>query len=279
MLSKIKEKLNFRLVAIIPYVIAAAVFIIAPVILLVSKSATHNDQTSFDEILKDKTMWETLWRSIYLGLAAAFVALLLVFPFVWVVARSKNKTLRVTALSLMISPLFIFTIVKVFSLKVLMLNVIDEPTQLPENQIYLVIGMVYIYSPYMIIPLYSVIKGLPENLINASNDLGFNNFATIFKVVLPYAMKAIFAGVAMVFMLSATTLVMQHVLMSGGKAESVKMIGNTIDDAAKNILLDDYSAIRASTISLITVVVMMVVYGAIVFAPQLYRKLRGGTNV
>jgi len=148
----------------------------------------------------------------------------------------------------------------------------------------MVLGMVYLYSPFMAIPLYSVFKSMPDSLVEASEDLGYNKFKTLFKVVVPYSLKAIFAGLGIVFMLSATSLVITNTLVPASSDSKITdgsevLIGNVIGINSSEISVSDLSAQKGSTIALITILVMMAVYAVIYLIPIILRKIRRGVNV
>ena len=269
--------LNNRLIFLLPYIIGAALFIVTPVVMLIVKAATPIEGEDNLEVLKDPTTWEIIGRSVWLGLVAAIISLFIALPFAYSVARTKSKTFRMVAIMLIISPLFIFSIAKVFSLRVLLLQMFDSQEHI-QNYSVMIVGMVYLYMPFMIIPLYSVLSNMPSSLLEASNDLGYGTNKTLFKVVVPYALKAIFSGLAIVFMLSATTLVINGSLT---KADTIdlKMIGDKIDDIASKMRNTATGAVNGSMMALITIASMMSVYAGIYLIPQIVRKVRGGVNV
>lgn len=202
-------------------------------------------------------------RSVYLGLIAAFIALLLSFPFAFAVSRFRSRAFKLIAITLLVSPLLIFTIAKVFALKIIILSMFDSPEAI-RSQGTMLAGMVYLYMPFMIIPLYSVLNQMPNSLIEASKDLGYSNFATVFKVVIPYALKAIFSGLAIVFMMSSTSLVISKSLAGSPKA---LLIGNLMDEKAVHMRQNALAASQGSLIALITIAIMVCVYGAIYAMP------------
>ena len=269
-----KVKTNARLSLLIPFITIAAIFIITPLIFLIVK-VSDNPEAAKDIATRSST-WTIVGRSIYLGLIASVVSLLLIGPFTYIVARSKSKSFKILALGLIVSPLAVFTIAKVFALKGLLLKMFDNPEDLKHSWV-LIVGMVYLFSPFMVVPLYSVFSSMPKSLTEAAEDLGDNKFKTMFKVVIPYSLKAIFAGVAMVFMLAATNIVLSHSLLP--EHSNLPLVGNLIDDNAVRMRQDDQAGAWGSTISLITIVTMISVYALIYFAPLVIRKLKGGVNV
>lgn len=275
--KNLKDKLglNVRLSLLIPYFVIAALFIVLPTVLLLTNALQSNDYANKGDIAGDPYLWKVMGKSIYLGLIAAAISLVLIFPLTYVVARSRSKMFKIVALTLLMSPLFVFTISKVFALKGILIAIFDGQI---NNEGIMVFGMVYLYSPFMIIPIYSVLSTMPKSLIEASTDLGDSKIKTIFKVIVPYALKGIFAGVALVFMMSATNLVISNNLLVGGKS-APKMIANVVNDFAEKLNLNEVSKIRGSLVALITIGVMVSVYGLIVLTPVVIRKLRGGVNV
>ena len=276
MITTIKDKLrkNARLSLLIPFITIASIFIITPLIFLLVKIG-ENPAASKDMFTRQST-WLVVWRSVYLGFFAAVISLLLIGPFTYIVARSQSKSFKVLALGLIVSPLVVFTIAKVFALKGLLTKMFDDPEALKQNWV-LVIGMVYLFSPFMVIPLYSVFSSMPKSLLEAAEDLGDNKIKVLIKVVIPYSLKAIFAGVAMVFMLSATNIVLSHSLLP--EHSNLPLVGNLIDQNAVRMRQDAQAGAWGSTLSLITIFVMISVYAAIYFAPLVIRKLKGGVNV
>lgn len=272
--------LDKKLLILLPYFVVAAMFIVFPMIMLFVKAAvpaeghTQAETTSILEGAVGENFWKVMGRSVYLGLIAALISLVLAFPFAYSVSRFKSKAFKLIAITLLVSPLLIFTISKVFSLKIIILSMFDSPEAI-KSQGTMLAGMVYLYMPFMIIPLYSVLNQMPKSLLEASKDLGYSSFISLFKVVIPYALKAIFSGLAIVFMMSSTSLVISNSLVGSPKA---LLIGNLMDDKAVHMRQNALAASQGSLIAIITIAVMMGVYGAIYIMPIIWRKMTGGTN-
>ena len=274
-----KFSLNKRLTLLIPYFLLAAIFIIAPLILLIVKSASPVSDVVTGETLdnwspiKDGETWKIMWRSIYSGIIAGIITMVIGIPFAYIVSRFNSKLYKTLAIALMISPLFVFTIAKALSLRGVLLSSFDEPSL--NSNFVSIIGMAYLYLPFMIIPVYSVFSTMPKSLLEASHDLGDHSFSTLIKVVLPYSLRGIVSGFAVVFMMSATSIVVSDKLLPSGFKQQT--IGNLINQHSN--LANPFDIAKASTISLITIFVMISVYGLIYFVPQLIVKLKGGINV
>ncbi len=266
--------LNKRGFLLAPYAIIALLLIVLPMIFILIR-AIQPSAPNFDnwQIIKLPTTWIIMGRSILVGLLSAIICLLIGFPYAYIVARTKSKSFQVLAISLIISPLFVFTIIKVLALKGVLIAMFSEDGL--NNLSTLVFGLSYLNLPFMIIPLYSVLFNMPNSLLEASEDLGFNRFVTIFKIVIPYTLKAIAAGFALVFMLAATSIIVSQKLIP--KSDSFKLIGNLLDNSRIQSKATD--AAIASTIALITMAIMMVIYAILYTSPFLIRKLRGGISV
>ena len=110
------------------------------------------------------------------------------------------------------------------------LNVLHLPSLDIINTPYaIILGMVYNFLPFMVLPIYNVLIKLDRDVINAARDLGANSRTTFFKIILPLSMPGIISGITMVFVPALTTFVISD-LLGGGK---ILMIGNVIEQAFK----------------------------------------------
>lgn len=268
---------NGKLLALLPYIFMSLIFIVLPVILLFINALAPTDNP-FDRwaMIKDESLWKIVIRSIYLGLVAAILAILIAFPFTYIIARHKSKAFRMCSYALILTPLIMFTVAKTFALRGLFLKMFGSMDSI-RNMPMMVIAMVYLYLPFMVMPLFSVLQQMPNSLLEASEDLGYSRVKTVVKVVVPYSLKAIFSSMAIVFMLSATSLVIQQNFLGG--YEQLSLIGNQLDVISKDMMTYKEDQILGSILSLLTIGVMMSVYALIYFIPSLYRKLTGGINV
>ncbi|WP_338822791.1 ABC transporter permease [Mycoplasmopsis felifaucium] len=273
--SKIKAKLglNKRLFLILPYLFIAILLVVTPLLLIVVNAFTSAGQANFDsaELVKDPKTWTKIWRSLYIGIVSAVLCLLIGFPYAYFVARSKSKIVPIYAMSLMLSPMVIFTIAKIYAVRGFFLSIVATENDLNEIW-FMIFGLTYLNLPYMIMPLYSVFKDMPENIIEASHDLGYNSFKTMIKVILPYASKAVLSGFGLIFLSSATNFVISDKLLpDGSQLQTVgTMINNYTNPANK------FEVSLGTTLVLVVAVVFMSTYGLINFIPKLImRKMRG----
>ncbi|PAK21146.1 polyamine ABC transporter permease [Mycoplasmopsis agassizii] len=276
-----KLDLNIRLSLVIPFLIFAIIFIVIPLIFIFVKAFTPISEVVDGEVvvndnynLINENLWNIIGRSVWTGLVAAILSLMVALPYSYFIARSNNSIFRVAGLSLIISPMFILTLVRVLALRGVS-TAISGNEALLNNEIFLIIGMIYVYLPFMIIPLYTVFRDMPKNIINSSEDLGYNLFMTFIKVVLPYSIKAILSGFVLVFLLSATSVGISHKLLPN--ASQTQLVGNLIDTFA--VPANIFKVASVSNVVIITLALMTLAYLLIYFIPRLIMKLKGFKNV
>ncbi|QJG66742.1 ABC transporter permease [Mycoplasma phocoenae] len=272
MLKKTIKWLNInpRLIMLIPYLIIAVVFILMPIGLILVSAFTDNGVNHDSwQIVRNRATWVVIFRSIKLGLLASFAALVIALPYTYFVSTSKSKLFKIIAISLILAPLLIFTIAKVYAIRGILLSMMND--EKVNNEWFMVFAMVYMNLPFMIMPLYSVFKSLPNNIIEASQDLGYSKFVTMFKVVIPYGIKAIMSGVSLVFISSATSLVISEKLLTN--KYSFQLVANLINDYANPTSPVDMSI--SSVLVLVVTCCIIGVSALLYIIPALIMKLKG----
>jgi spermidine/putrescine transport system permease protein len=188
------------------------------------------------------------------GIVSSLLSLLIGLPFVYIVLTIKNQSLKLGVLSLILAPLFIFTLVKILALKGFFTYVFDERAL--DNSGILIIGLVYLNLPFMIIPLYTVFSNMPRNIIDASEDLGYTKVQTFIKVVIPYGLKAICSGITIVFLMAVLSVAVSDKLIIN--SEQNKLLGNIINDLANPA--NGFDMQKASTVVMITIFSVGAIY-------------------
>jgi spermidine/putrescine transport system permease protein len=138
------------------------------------------------------------------------------------------------------------------------------------GDIWTIIGLVYLYLPFMILPLYSVLSDMPRNFIYASYDLGVKPIGTFFKIVLPYTKAALISGITLVFLPSLTTVAVPQFL---NNSPDNSMIGDIIVEEGNLAATSPISLARASTLSLVLSMVIIGGFGIFAFGRKGIRKL------
>lgn len=158
----------------------------------------------------DGTYFRPFYVSFRMALLTTVLCILLGYPVAYFIARAKEK-LRNTLLVFIIIPFWTNLIIRIFSWRIflsyngvlndflLSLGLISQPLEIMRTDWAVILVMVYVYLPYMILPLYSVLEKLDFTLLHAAMDLGANEVKAFFKITLPLSMGGIFAGVLLVF--------------------------------------------------------------------------------
>ena len=197
-----------------------------PLILIVFYAFTDKDGgitfSNFIRFFSSKTTLTTLIISVLLALATTIVCIVLAYPLAYILARS-NLNKGGTLLMLFIVPMWINFVLRAMAMKDLLtlIGVFGF-----NNYVNVVIGMVYDYLPFMILPIYTVLIKMDKSLIEASLDLGAGSVRTFTKVTLPLSMSGIASGVTMVFMPTMTCYVISDTFGNG----LITIIGKLIDE-------------------------------------------------
>ena len=234
-MKKRKESL-----AAYPYLVWSIIFIVVPLLLIVFYSFTVNDNGTIKFSLENyKRLLDPLYlkvfgRSIYLALASTFICLIVGYPVAYIIAKMKFSTRNVLIL-LFILPMWMNFLLRTYAWMAILgrngvINSILSALgfnglNLLYNEGAVMLGMVYNFLPFMVLPIYTVLIKIDKNLINASYDLGANQVQTFFKVILPLSMPGVTSGITMAFMPAVSTFVISR-LLGGGKTT---LVGNIIE--------------------------------------------------
>ncbi|MCS7012311.1 MAG: ABC transporter permease [Chloroherpetonaceae bacterium] len=218
-----KLELNFWLL-FLPLGIWLTLFLILPYLRVFAQSFyTTNDfgvlqpdltLESYTKFFTKELYRSTLIRTFGLSASVTTAGLLLSIPLAYYIAFKveKNKTLLYT---LIVLPLWVSYIVRAYAWKIILgkegiLNsfliftgIVKEPiSALLYSDLAVVIGMTHIYTPFVLMPIYTAFEQIPKYLVEASKDLGANRITTFFKIVLPLSLPGIIAGATFAFVLS-----------------------------------------------------------------------------
>ncbi len=197
-------KSNSRLLST-PYTVWMTVFIILPM-LLVGYFAFTDKSGSFtlENILSVGQYSNVFLRSIWLGAVATAVSLALGYPLAYIIAKMNARRQNVMVMLVML-PMWMNFLLRTYAWMTLLednglINSALAAIGLPRVHMIntagaVVLGMVYNYIPYMILPLYSVLTKIDQNVIEAAQDLGANSREVFLKVVVPLSMPGIISGV------------------------------------------------------------------------------------
>lgn len=229
-----KTSLTKKLIAS-PYLLWSAIFIVVPLIFVVYYSLTDASGAFSLEYIKDIGRYrDIMLNSIWLGFVATVISLVISYPLAYIMARSTANVQR-TMMMLVMLPMWMNLLIRTYSLMIILqdtgiinsaLGLLRLPTlKMINTDAAVVLGMVYNYIPYMILPLYSIMAKLDHGLIEAAEDLGANKLSVLSKVILPLSLPGIASGFTMVFVPSVSTFYISKKL--GGN--TVSLIGDIIE--------------------------------------------------
>lgn len=225
-----------------PYVLWIAIFIVVPLALILLYSLTISDTgirnmeitlTNFEKFLDPKYL-DVLWRSIDLALKSTIICLALGYPMAMIIARENIRKRNVMIL-LFVIPMWMNFLLRTYAWLTLLgkngfINyIITKLGFAPLNLIYndgaVLMGMVYNFLPFMVLPIYSVLIKIEKSLIEAAEDLGASRLEVFSRVIFPLSIPGIVTGITMVFMPAVSTFVISR-LLGGGQ---YMLIGNLIE--------------------------------------------------
>lgn len=251
---------NFFL--ILPYMLVVLVFIIIPITLIFIKSFTPTSAGGIAENWNfvNGFIWIKILKSFIVAILATIISVFIAYPFSYFLAFDvKGKTVKMIAVLFITAPTWMSFLVKIIGVKTFF-DFINGFSNSTSGDIFTVIGLVYIYVPFMIMPIYNVLKDMPKNLIYASKDLGRNSWSTFINIVIPYTKNALISGLTLVFLPCLTSVGVPQFLNSNS---SGSLIGDIIMEEGQLAQTSDISLARASTLALI--VFLFLVVGLLIF--------------
>lgn len=221
-----------------PYGIWMAGFIIIPLLMLIYYGLTSREtgKLTLENILLIATPenLKALWLSVRLSFLTTAICLLVAYPLAMVLRNMKFKSNSFMVM-IFILPMWMNSLLRTIAWQNILerkgvLNTFLELLRLPTLNIIntpaaVVLGMVYDFLPFMILPLYNTLAKIDENVINAARDLGANNLQTFVRIIFPLSLPGVISGITMVFVPALTTFVISEIL--GGN--KILLIGNIIE--------------------------------------------------
>ena len=225
-----------------PYIVWIAIFIVVPLALILLYSLTASDieigniELTLDNFKRflDPRFLDVLWRSIELALKSTLICLVLGYPMAMIIAK-ENIRKRNVMIFLFVIPMWMNFLLRTYAWLTLLgkngfINYIItklgfEPLNLIYNDGAVLLGMVYNFLPFMVLPIYSVLIKIEKSLIEAAEDLGASRLEVFSRIIFPLSIPGIVTGITMVFMPAVSTFVISR-LLGGGQ---YMLIGNLIE--------------------------------------------------
>ena len=261
----------------IPYVVWMALFVVAPIIMVVIYAfSADGGGFTLANFAKMGTYAVVFTRSFKLALIATLICLLIGYPLAYIMSKEGPRFQRV-AMVLIMLPMWMNFLLRTYSwmsilenngllnqlfqkigLIALYNNLFGTDLQffrMMNTQGAVVLGMVYNYLPFMILPIYSVIIKLDPSLLEAARDLGANTFNVFRRVILPLSLPGVLSGITMVFVPSVSTFAISKML--GGGTEL--LLGDLIEQQFLGGAYNPYLGAAISLVMMIIVVICMAV--------------------
>ncbi|MGL4849621.1 MAG: ABC transporter permease [Clostridium sp.] len=234
-----KKSNKFSFIAT-PYALWSAIFIVVPLLIIIFFSVTVETSTGYKFSLDNFTrMFQEQYvaiftKSIVLAAISTVLCLILGFPIAYIISKMNIKH-RNLVIMLFILPMWMNFLLRTYAWIPILgkYGVINnflslfgiERIQLLYREGTILLGMVYNFLPFMILPIYTVLSKIDNNLINAAKDLGADNKTIFRRIVFPLSLPGVVSGITMVFMPAVSTFVISK-LLGGGKT---MLIGNVIE--------------------------------------------------
>ncbi len=223
-----------------PYIIWSALFIVIPLILVVIFSFTVNvdgknvfSLANYKDLM-DPIYFKVFFRSIILAGLSTLICLLIGYPVAYIISKAPLSK-RGTLILLFILPMWMNFLLRTYAwIAILGKNGIlnsflglfgIEPVGILYTNTAILLGMVYNFLPFMVLPIYTSLSKMDNDLINAARDLGANSLQVFTKVIFPLSLPGVISGITMVFMPAVTTFAISR-LLGGGK---FMLIGDLIE--------------------------------------------------
>ena len=242
-----------------PYTVWAAIFILVPLVFVAYYAFTDNSFAFTTENItrfftaksevdgaEVRTYLLIFWRSLKLAVISTVLCLLLGYPTAYIMARAGEKTQKIM-LTLIMIPMWMNFLIRTYAWMTILqdtgiLNGLLSALGLGKVHIIgtetaVVIGMVYDYFPYMVLPIYSIMAKMDVKLLEAARDLGCNSFSVLRRVIFPLSLPGVLSGITMVLIPSISTFYISQKLGSGkffliGDAIEGQYVANNLHFAA-----------------------------------------------
>ncbi|MBS4841680.1 ABC transporter permease [Clostridium sp.] len=223
-----------------PYFAWSALFIVIPLLIVLFFSFTVQTDSGYSFSLENYSRlissqyFNIFLRSIWLALISTILCLIVGYPVAYIISQMKVSR-RNFMIMLFILPMWMNFLLRTYAWMPILgktgivNNILSKvgigPISFLYNDGAVLLGMVYNFLPFMVLPLYTILIKMDQDLINAAADLGANRFKIFLKVILPLSIPGIFSGITMVFMPAVSTFVISR-LLGGGQ---FMLLGNLIE--------------------------------------------------
>ena len=246
--------------AAVPYILWVIIFTVLPLLLIVFFAfTTSQGEFTIENISAVGKYGDVIFKSIWLAAVATAICLALAYPLAYIISRNGARQQQVTLMLVML-PMWMSFLLRTFAWMTLLekTGVINRvlgffglgPFEMINTPGAVVLGMVYNYLPFMILPLHSIMVKISDSVIEAAQDLGASPMKVFFRVVLPLSIPGVTSGITMVFVPAVSTFIISRMLGGGSNL----LIGDLID---MQFLGNAYNPHLGSAISLVLMVIVL----------------------
>jgi spermidine/putrescine transport system permease protein len=228
-------------------------------------------------LLQDSQYWTVLLRSVKVSILVSLAAFAMGYPLAYFLAfKVQSERLRLFLYVATIVPLWVSYLLRAYTWKTILgsegilnsflmwVGILDEPSTLfLYNEFAMVVTMAYIFTPFMVMPIYASLEKIPRSLIEASKDLGAARFSTFWRITLPLTMPGVLAGFTFTFGLSV------------GDFVSPLLVGGPYSNMISNVIATQFGmAMNWPLGAALGVVMLFIVLGVITASDKLERAGR-----
>ena len=207
-----------------PYAFLCIVFVVVPLAILLYFAFTDFEGaftfSNFACFFTESDTQNVLWRSIGMAALATLICFVLAYPLAYILASSPFKKIAILVV-LFITPMWINSLLRIYAIRTLF-----EMIGLSRGGFAVVIGLVYDFFPFMLMPIYTSLANMDKSYLEASYDLGASPIKSFFSVTFPLSLSGVVSGILMVFMPAVSTIGITEML--GNK--DIYLFGNLIND-------------------------------------------------
>ena len=243
-----------------PYLVWMTVFIAVPLLMIAVFAFTTNDGEFTVKNIQDVGQYANIFfRSIWLSVIATAICLVVAYPVSFILSRME-KHKQATMLMIVMLPMWMNFLLRTYAWMGLLsvngpvnavLGVFGlGPFNMLNTSGAVVLGMVYNYVPYMILPLYTSMTKIDQSLVEAAQDLGASTTKTLVRVLIPMSVPGISTGITMVFVPAVSTFVISRMLGGGSNL----LIGDLIE---MQFLGNSYNLNVGSAMSLVLMIIVL----------------------
>ena len=264
-----RKKNNQSALPAAPYVVWSSLFIVIPLLIVVffgftikSGDSYHFSLENFQRLMDPKYL-KVFGRSILLAVEATLGCLILGYPVAYLISKMREGK-RNILIMLFIIPMWMNFLLRTYAwlpilgknglINSLLVTLGFARANLLYNDFAVLLGMIYNFLPFMILPIYTVLIKMDTDLINAASDLGASRKEIFTKIIFPLSMPGIISGITMVFMPAVSTFVISRILGGG----QYMLLGNLIETQYTS--MDDWNFGSAIAIFMMIIILISMAF-------------------